>query len=136
MNLFVFGDYELALSESIVEVLGSIDVEATGVAGALPADLTADTVQVTSLGGSKDNPGVLLPVVQVNAYAASEEGARLLGQQVEAALTVLDSQQIDTHATIVGIDPKNIPYPNHDPRNENLFRVSQTVGLTVKARPL
>ena len=134
---YTFGDYERALAEAIVEILASVGVEAEPVAGALPADLPDKTVQVVALGGPMENPGVGRPSVGVHCRALSEGDADLLGKATCGALSALDSSQIDgEHATIVGVTPQNLPYPNPDPRNENYFRVSQTATLIVKARPL
>lgn len=92
-------------------------------------------MQVISVGGQRLNEGVGLPGVMVHCRAKSEADARGLADVVSGVLTFLDSAQVAGRgAVIVHVGQVNVPYSNPDPTNEDLFRWSQQVTLTVKAQ--
>lgn len=134
--LLSFGEYDWALAKAISDTLAAHNVVAEPIAGDLPPVLPARSVQVELMGGDYANPGMGLALVRVTSRTESESSAIRLGNAVSSVLQILDDQQINTTATIVGISQMSLPYPSPDPRNPLFYVIRQTVQLTVKARPL
>lgn len=132
-ELTTFGDPEWALAQAITSVLSEQNVAVEPIAGVLPAGLPPVSVHVEGLGGETPHPGVSLVEVKVNVRAESEMDARNLASLTHAALELLDEEQVDGDAQIVGVTPRQYPYLNPDPRNPKLVRFSQGAQLTVKA---
>lgn len=128
-----FGDPEWALAEALANVLAGQDLPVEPIAGVLPAELSEVTVHVESLGGQVVNPGLLLAAVKIDCRAPLESEVLTVASMVDAALRVLDAEQIDGDALIVGVSPTNYFYANPDPRNPKFYRTSQSARLTVKA---